>query len=72
MWFFWVFLSVPIAVILTIVFQDRHKLEIDDLRQVEDQANKEENNELKKVKKQLKVVETINIKPLNNKVNGKK
>jgi hypothetical protein len=52
-------LSVPIAVILTIIFQNRHQLESEDLLQVDKQENEEENEEVKKIKKQLKVVEVV-------------
>ncbi len=70
MWFFWVLLSVPIAVILTIIFQDRHQLESDDLSQIDKQENEEENNELKKIKKQLKIVESLKNKRKNKKINN--
>ena len=53
MWFFWVLLSVPIAVIISIVVQDRHKLESDDLQQIDIQETNEANTTLKNVKKQL-------------------
>ena len=59
MWFFWVLLSVPIAVILTIIFQTRHQLETEDLQQVDKQAGKEELEEVKKIKKQLKSILSI-------------
>lgn len=59
MWFFGVLLSVPIAVILTIIFQSRHQLEAEDLLQMYKQENKEESEEVKKIKKQLKTVLTI-------------
>ena len=68
MWFFWVLLSVPIAVILTIIFQNRHQLESEDLLQVDRQENEEENEEMKKIKKQLKVVETVKNKSSTEKV----
>ena len=60
MWFFGVLLSVPIAVILTIIFQTRNQLESDDLLQVDKQENREENEEVKKIKKQLKMVDVDN------------
>ena len=59
MWFFWVLLSVPIAVILTIIFQTRHQLESEDLQQIDKQAGKEELEEVKKIKKQLKSILSI-------------
>ena len=52
-------LSVPIAVILTIIFQNRHQLESEDLLQVDKQESEEQGEEMKKVKKQLKIVENI-------------
>ena len=55
MWFFGVLLSVPIAVILTIVFQDKHQLESDGLLQID---NKENNEDLKKIIKQSSVIWT--------------
>lgn len=55
MWFFWVLLSVPIAVIVTIIAKDRYQLEFDDLKQV----NKEENKELQRIKKELNTVEAL-------------
>lgn len=56
MWFFGVLLSVPIAVIISIIVQDRHKLESDDLLQIDKEEVDEANKELKKVKEQLKNV----------------
>ena len=67
MWFFGVLLSVPIAVILTIIFQNRHQLESEDLLQVDRQENEEENEEVKKFKKQLKVVEAVKWKHVSTK-----
>lgn len=67
MWFFGVLLSVPIAVILTIIFQNRHQLESEDLLQVDKQENEEENEEVKKFKKQLKVVEAVKWKHVSTK-----
>lgn len=55
MWFFGVLLSVPIAVILTIVFQDKHQLESDGLLQIDSNEN---NENLKKMKKQSSVIWT--------------
>ena len=69
MWFFWVLLSVPIAVILTIIFQNRHQLESDDLSQINKLESEEENDEVKKIKKQLKIVENLKTKWKNKKVN---
>ena len=43
----------PIAVIISIVVQDRHKLESDDLQQIDIQETNEANTTLKNVKKQL-------------------
>lgn len=57
MWFFGVLLSVPIAVILTIIFQNRNQLESDDLLQVDKEEDKEEVEQVKRFKKQLKIVE---------------
>lgn len=68
MWFFWVLLSVPIAVILTIIFQNRHQLESEDLLQVDKQESEEQVEEVKKVKKQLKFVENIKGKWKNKKM----
>lgn len=64
MWFFGVLLSVPIAVILTIIFQDRHKLESDDLRHFEKKWDEVHEDILKKEAKQLKVTKTFKTKPL--------
>lgn len=62
MWFFGVLLSVPIAVILTIIFQSRHKLETDDLLQIDKQALKEEEQELKSFSDdEQKILKDINI-----------
>ena len=55
MWFFWVLLSVPIAVIVTIIAKDRYQLESDDLKQV----NQEEDKELQRIKKELNTVEAL-------------
>lgn len=55
MWFFWVLLSVPIAVIVTIIVKDRYQLESDDLEQVD----KEESKELQRIKKELNTVEAL-------------
>ena len=49
----------PIAVILTIIFQTRHQLESEDLQQIDKQAGKEELEEVKKIKKQLKSILSI-------------
>ena len=68
MWFFGVLLSVPIAVILTIIFQNWYKLESDDLLQMEKQSDEEENKEMDKIKKQLKMVETVKNKLSTEKV----
>ena len=63
MWFFGVLLSVPIAVILTIIFQNRRQLETEDLQQVDKQANDEKGEELKKVKQQLESVKLPENRP---------
>ena len=63
-WFFGVLLSGPIAVILTIIFQDRHKLESDDLQHFEKKWDEVHEDILKKETKQLKVTKTFKTKPL--------
>ena len=67
MWFFWVLLSVPIAVIVSIIVQDRNKLESDDLLQVDKEETDEANKELKKVKEQLKIVWDVKTAPVSKK-----
>lgn len=59
MWFFWVLLSVPIAVIVTIIVKNRHQLEYEDLSQIDKQVDKEETKELQRIKKELKTVEDL-------------
>ena len=59
MWFFWVLLSVPIAVIVTIIVKNRYQLEYEDLSQIDKQVDKEETKELQKIKKELKTVEDL-------------
>ena len=54
MWFFWVLLSVPIAVILTIIFQNKNQLESENLLPINN-VKKNENDEAKKIKKHLKI-----------------
>jgi hypothetical protein len=48
-------LSVPIAVIVTIIVKNRYQLESDDLKQVD----KEEDKELQRIKKELNTVESL-------------
>lgn len=55
MWFFGVLLSVPIAVILTIIVKNRYQLEYDELVQVD----QEEIKELNKIRKELKTAEQL-------------
>lgn len=55
MWFFGVLLSVPIAVIVTIIVKNRYQLEYDELMQVD----KDEVKELQKIKKELNIVEQL-------------
>ncbi len=62
MWFFGVLLSVPIAVIITIMFENKDKLESDEISQIEKQENREENLEFKQIKKELRNIEYWNKK----------
>lgn len=55
MWFFGVLLSVPIAVIVTIIVKNRYQLEYDELMQVD----KDEVKEIQKIKKELNIVEQL-------------
>ena len=55
MWFFGVLLSVPIAVILTIIVKNRYQLEYDELMQVD----KDEVKEFNKIRKELKTAEQL-------------
>jgi len=55
MWFFGVLLSVPIAVIVTIIVKNRYQLEYDELMQVD----KDEVKEIQKIKKEMNIVEQL-------------
>ncbi|MBQ2600380.1 hypothetical protein II582_03270 [bacterium] len=52
-------MSVPIAVIVTIIVKNRHQLEYEDLSQIDKQVDKEETKELQRIKKELKTVEDL-------------
>ena len=45
--------------IVTIIVKNRHQLEYEDLSQIDKQVDKEETEELQKIKKELKIVEDL-------------
>lgn len=70
MWFFGVLLSVPIAVIITIIVKNKNELELDEIKQVEEQADKEENTEYKETKKALATVKVVSKSTKSDKKNS--